>query len=831
MALLTWSDELSVGVSALDQDHRALVDLINEFSQAIDEKRGPQAVGPVLARLRQHVGEHFAREEALLHSSGYPEADDHAQQHNHTLSRLRELESLAAEDDAKAALAVLDFLKAWFINHVVGNDLKLRDFFREKGVADLGVGDRPSLWARLAARTDFLPLKTRILLVAWAPLVVIAALVLVNLTEAVERVGRQKEIITLTQFSTVSSALIHELQKERGSSALFLGSKGTQFGPELAAQRQLTDSRLAVFRQESVPMMASLGGPQAERLKKAVADMEKLAEIRQGTDSQTLPVPQVLGYYTGSITDQLAVVEAIGLLANDAELSAHITAYAAILNAKERAGLERATGSAGFAAGKFTPQLHRRLGELGAEQKAFLHVFRNTAGGPAIAALDKAQADESEKMVAEWRTIAIESPFTGSLNDIKAPDWFKLTTRRIDQMKSVEDAAATVLMDHAGAVLARLTSSAWTQGILLLALVSVCGLTSMLIVAGLVPPLLAARKATARLAEGDRTVEVPGQQLRDELGELARAIQFFKEKLIAAELMSATTNVDNQARIEAMLRKERAVSEFDERMARFVEEVGESAQSLMLSAGTMTEVASETTARSDDVSHAANDTSQRVQSTAAATEELAASIREIARQVQTQATATRDAVDQAKTTNSQVDGLRVSAERIGEVVQLIQTIASQTNLLALNATIEAARAGDAGKGFAVVANEVKSLANQTAKATEEIIDQVSAIQAATRSSVDAIRAITDRIAGINEISAAVAAAVEEQEAATAEISRNVQETSMSTDQVSANIGEVLHATQRAEQAARVVSGAAETLGGHTELLRSEVRKFLAEVRS
>jgi methyl-accepting chemotaxis protein len=242
-------------------------------------------------------------------------------------------------------------------------------------------------------------------------------------------------------------------------------------------------------------------------------------------------------------------------------------------------------------------------------------------------------------------------------------------------------------------------------------------------------------------------------------------------------------------------------------------------------------VASETTARSDDVAHAATDTSQRVQSTAAATEELAASIREIARQVQTQATATRDAVDQAKTTNSQVDSLRVSAERIGEAVQLIQTIASQTNLLALNATIEAARAGDAGKGFAVVANEVKSLANQTAKATEDIIDQISAIQAATRCSVDAIRAITDRIAGINEISAAVAAAVEEQEAATAEISRNVQETSLSTDQVSANIGEVLHATQRAEQAARVVSGAAETLGGHTELLRSEVRKFLAEVRS
>ncbi|MBR9972322.1 bacteriohemerythrin [Magnetospirillum sulfuroxidans] len=831
MALLTWSGELSVGVSALDDDHRHLVDLINEMSAAIDNRRGAQVVGSVLGRLGQHVADHFAREESLLHASHYPEADDHAQQHAATITRLRELQALAAEDDTKAAHAVLDFLKAWFINHVVGNDLKLRDFFREKGVADIGGGARPGVLARLAARTDFLSLKTRIMIVAGAPLVVIAILVLINLVGALDKVGRQKNIINLAQFSTVSSALIHEMQKERGASALFLGSKGTQFGTELAAQRQTTDGRLAVFRDAARTMVTMLSGVEAERLARAVADLDKLADMRKGTDGQTLPVPQVLGYYTGAIGNQLGVVEAMSHLANDAEMAMTLNAYTAILNAKERAGQERATGSAGFAAGTFSPPLHRRLNELGAEQTAFLHVFRTTAGAAALAALDRAQADESEKKVGEWRRVASDSPFTGTLNDIKAPDWFKLTTRRIDQMKLVEDAVAGELMDHARLTLGRLVSSAWWQAGVLVALVGLSALMSTLIVAGLVPPLLAARQATARLAEGDRTVEIPGQHLRDELGELARAIQFFKERLISAELMSASSNVDSQTRIEAMLRKEQAVSQFDERMAKFVEEVGESAQSLMVSAGTMTEVASETAARSDDVAHAATDTSQRVQSTAAATEELAASIREIARQVQTQANATREAVDQAKASNAQVDGLRHSAERIGEVVQLIQTIASQTNLLALNATIEAARAGDAGKGFAVVANEVKSLANQTAKATDEIIDQVGAIQAATRTSVEAIRAITERITGIDEISAAVAAAVEEQEAATAEISRNVQETSLSTDQVSANIGEVLHATQRAEAAAKEVSAAAETLGGHTEMLRGEVRKFLAEVRS
>jgi aerotaxis receptor len=270
---------------------------------------------------------------------------------------------------------------------------------------------------------------------------------------------------------------------------------------------------------------------------------------------------------------------------------------------------------------------------------------------------------------------------------------------------------------------------------------------------------------------------------------------------------------------------------FEGAVGEIIETVSSAATELEASAGTLTSTAERTQQVATTVAAASEEASTNVQSVASATEEMASSVNEISRQVQESARIANDAVDQARRTNDRVGELSKAAARIGDVVELINTIAGQTNLLALNATIEAARAGDAGRGFAVVASEVKALAEQTAKATGEIGQQITGIQAATRESVDAIREISGTIEKLSEISSIIAAAVEEQGAATQEISRNVQQAAQGTMQVSSNITEVQRGASETGSASSQVLGAAQSLSSDSNRLKLEVGKFLNSVRA
>lgn len=348
----------------------------------------------------------------------------------------------------------------------------------------------------------------------------------------------------------------------------------------------------------------------------------------------------------------------------------------------------------------------------------------------------------------------------------------------------------------------------------------------------IVRPLKASVAAMNTLAKGDLTVDIPGTYRRDEIGEIIAALAVFKENGLEVERMKA-----DQAAMEARAAEQRKAdmmrlaNEFEGAVGEIVDTVSSASTELEASAGTLSATSDHSQLRATAVAGASEEAASNVQSVAAATEELSSSVTEISRQVQGAARIASEAVAQANNTNSRVGELAAAAARIGDVVELINTIAGQTNLLALNATIEAARAGEAGRGFAVVASEVKALAEQTAKATGEISLQVTDIQKATEDSVFAIREISTTIGQMSEIASAIASAVEEQGATTLEISRNVQQAAEGTMQVSANITDVQRGVEEAGSASSHVLTAAQSLSGESARLKREVGNFLRSVRA
>jgi methyl-accepting chemotaxis protein len=365
---------------------------------------------------------------------------------------------------------------------------------------------------------------------------------------------------------------------------------------------------------------------------------------------------------------------------------------------------------------------------------------------------------------------------------------------------------------------------------LLLAMVVGCGAAILLVrdvsagIKSIVTPMQA-------LGKGDLTAMVPHQGEKTEMGAMADTLQVFKEALIAKKVADEAAALDAEAKIERGRRVDKITRDFESMIGEIVETVSSASTELEASAGTLSSTAERSQQLTIAVAAASEEASTNVQSVASATEEMASSVNEISRQVQESARMAGEAVDQARKTNDRVSELSKAAARIGDVVELINTIAGQTNLLALNATIEAARAGEAGRGFAVVASEVKALAEQTAKATGEIGQQITGIQAATQDSVGAIKEISGTIEKLSEISSTIAAAVEEQGAATQEISRNVQQAAQGTQQVSANITDVQRGASETGSASSQVLAAAQSLSGDSNRLKLEVGKFLNSVRA
>ena len=370
---------------------------------------------------------------------------------------------------------------------------------------------------------------------------------------------------------------------------------------------------------------------------------------------------------------------------------------------------------------------------------------------------------------------------------------------------------------------------------LILALVVMLSLIGSVVFSfiGIARPMTLLNGALGKMAAGHLDIVIPGADRGDEVGDLAKTVALIRSNAEQKARGEAEAKI-KQDQVAARQRKAdmtMLANDFEAAVGEIIETVSSASSKLEVSAGTLTKTAERTQEITTTVAASSEEASSNVQSVASASEELASSVNEICRQVQESARVANEAVDQARKTNDRVGELSKAAARIGDVVELINTIAGQTNLLALNATIEAARAGEAGRGFAVVASEVKALAEQTAKATGEIGQQIAGIQAATAESVNAIKDISGTIEKLSEISSTIAAAVEEQGAATQEISRNVQQAALGTQQVSSNIVDVQRGAGETGSASSQVLSAAQSLSRDSNRLKLEVGKFLNSVRA
>jgi methyl-accepting chemotaxis protein len=514
-----------------------------------------------------------------------------------------------------------------------------------------------------------------------------------------------------------------------------------------------------------------------------------------------------------------------------------------LLSIKQTAWLLRNTAgeasliiSTGLAAGKVAPDVQQNyLKFVGGTDAAWGALQLTVSGMQLPPALSAAMAANKtayfEPSYLELRQRLLNALTEGGKPELTANQWSPVTVGRLSAAVGVAEAALDAAKERAG----ELHSSALHSLITHLILLSAAAVFAMgaltFVTRRVITPLQNIRDAMLKVAGGDLAIDTGYGDRNDEIGALAGALETFKQQAqdkLKIEAQERERNAGATARQRAI---ESHVAEFEGSVRQTLQQLGEASGEMRKTSAGLSTVSRQTNSRVEVAQKASGEASMSVESVASAAEELSASINDISQQAAHAAGIASRAVDQARETDGTVQGLAKSAGRIGEVVGLINTIAAQTNLLALNATIEAARAGEAGRGFAVVASEVKSLASQTAKATEEISDQIADIQKVTGEAIDAIKGIGAIIGEVNEVATAIAAAVQEQGAATQEITRSTQFAAQGTKNVSENITGVKSDADAAAAAAENVKDASHTLESQSQSLGHQVSDFLGKIRA
>ncbi len=676
-------------------------------------------------------------------------------------------------------------------------------------------------------------ITTRVAFLSILPLLALVAVGGNKLLQEHKQATNANTIARVIKMAPIISGLAHQLQKERGTSAGFISSKGTKFVSAKTQSQAETDKALQLFR----ATLSNAGNYSKtprfldayEKIKTALGD---LTAKRQEISRLNISVAEMAQFYTPFINELLSMVQSLGEIAEHKEILRSMTAFTAVLWGKEKAGLERAMGAAGFGIGQFKPETYRNFVQFGAMQRTYFSIFLQFADKHHRSLLRKAISPDTHIPYEDMRKLALNAPFGSDISSVSGARWFKTTSERIEELKKVEDAIDLHIVNRALSIADEASRAFWIMAASLLGILTFTILVSVTIAHSISQPIRQLTRNMGQLSRNEKSTTPLGQNRRDEIGEMARAVEVFRQNALKAERLEVEQLANKQrAKQEKAAIRIKLADDFDATVGAIVNTVSSASAQLQSTAQSMAEISEQTSSQAQSVSSASQQASNNVQTVAAATEEMTNTIREISQQVEQASSVSRQAVEEVNQTGTRVETLAQNANAISDVIDMISDIAEQTNLLALNATIESARAGEAGKGFAVVASEVKQLASQTTKATSHIASQIGDMQSASRQASASMAEVGRTIERVDEISTAIAAAMEEQSAATAEIASNVNQAASGTRMVNDNISSVTQASQEAGMASGEVMSAAGELSQQAELLRNEVDRFISQVRA